>query len=146
MTGKTHLAVGLLVAVSLPGVAPAEAICTAVGSLLPDIDSPTSTLGRMIPVLPHLIGHRTWPHTIWFLAGLGFFFPWLGLRILTHLILDAPTKDGLTPLWPIPWKIKLPFAVRTGGIVDVLLGCVCWVAVAAVIWMKLQRVLKGVMI
>ena len=59
MKGTTHLAAGVAVALLMAdkGVAPAAAIIA--GSVLPDIDSPKSLVGRHWPIIPKLLPHRT---------------------------------------------------------------------------------------
>ena len=58
MKGTTHLAAGVAVALLMAdkGVAPAAAIIA--GSVLPDIDSPKSLVGRHWPIIPKLLPHR----------------------------------------------------------------------------------------
>ena len=142
MLGKTHMAGGiaagslfLYTTNSIPAEAhiPFFAACTA-GALLPDICSPQSTIGRKLPILSRVFsgtfGHRTFTHSlamlvlIWF--GFGF-LDWsvaikmgLFLGIVSHLILDALTEDGIQFLWPFKIRIGLPSiaAIRTGGIFE----------------------------
>lgn len=79
----------------------------ALGSLLPDIDSKTSTLGRHI----HLpFGHRTWTHSIWaviLIALLCWKLPLpgadgLGFGYILHLLLDSVSQMGIC--WFYPFK------------------------------------------
>lgn len=74
------------------------------GTLLPDIDSRKSILGK-VAYLP--IRHRTWTHSIWpvvvFMA-LGVLWPgffWLGLGYLTHLFMDCLSRQGICWFYPI---------------------------------------------
>lgn len=79
------------------------------GSLLPDIDYPHSTLGRII-YIP--VEHRTWIHTIWFviLFGVGsiWFRPlvWLAFGFFFHLFWDNFSKTGICFIYPIIKKRK----------------------------------------
>lgn len=74
------------------------------GTLLPDIDSKKSMLGRYI-YLP--IKHRRWTHTLWVLLVLfliAVFFPymralWAGYFL--HLLLDSVSAAGVCWIYPI---------------------------------------------
>lgn len=74
------------------------------GTLLPDIDSKTSTLGRWIHIP---VGHRTWTHTIW--ACVLLFLPciwqkifiWLFLGYVLHLFWDSFSRAGVCWFYPI---------------------------------------------
>lgn len=74
------------------------------GTLLPDIDSKKSLLGRYI-YLP--IKHRRWTHTVWVLLGIfpfAVFFVyiralWVGYFL--HLLLDAVSAAGVCWIYPI---------------------------------------------
>ena len=74
------------------------------GLLLPDIDMPNSTLGKHF-YLP--IEHRTWTHTVWFMALFGiigyFFHPimWVAIGIFLHLFCDSFSRCGVCWLYPI---------------------------------------------
>lgn len=78
----------------------------AVGSLIPDLDSPTSTLGRLVPPVSHIIaklfGHRGLTHDVIFIGILTvlslYFYPmmfgfWFGYW--SHLLLDSLTVRGI---------------------------------------------------
>lgn len=75
-----------------------------VGSLLPDIDSKTSLLGRIchIPVR-----HRTWTHTVWFIIPFGVlsvFVPcvfWLLYGCVLHIFFDSLSKGGICWFYPL---------------------------------------------
>lgn len=75
-----------------------------IGTLLPDIDSEKSLLGRFV----HLpFEHRTLTHSIWVpvvLFALGFLwagFWWLGAGYLVHLLFDSASRAGICWFWPI---------------------------------------------
>ena len=80
-----------------------------VGSLLPDIDTPYSTLGKII-YLP--FEHRTWTHAIWLPLGLcigGIWIRllfWLGMGTFIHDFWDSFSASGLHWLYPINSKKK----------------------------------------
>lgn len=112
----------------------------AVATLGADLDHPSSPLGRRAPWIGWMVGHRTLFHSAWFVAllaallwpahqliALGFVVGWGG-----HLLLDAFTRSGIAPLWPLPWRIRGP--VRVGGATEWavflgLAGLLLWVAV-----------------
>lgn len=147
MLGKSHLFFGAVTSVAtivylhtnttaLPGYGTAFCLFggALVGSLLPDIDLPTSTLGKHIrPIstfLNRTIGHRTWTHDMVFLAilcALSYhYLPltagiWFG--VFGHLFLDGLTINGL-PL--VLWNRRiylLPrcFRVRSDSLAGILL-------------------------
>lgn len=74
------------------------------GTLLPDIDSKRSTLGRYF-YIP--IEHRTWTHTAWVvivLFALGFkwtVFGAIGVGYFLHLLIDAISVAGICWFYPI---------------------------------------------
>jgi len=135
MTGKTHLIAGLAAgeaAQYLAGYYPGDPFflgaCLA-GAIIPDICHSGSKIGRKLPFLSRIIsllfGHRTVTHSLFFmiLAGLAASFfsisPGIRLGLLvgigSHLLLDAATPQGVSLLWPLPWKVRLPVRTRTGG-------------------------------
>lgn len=84
------------------------------GSLLPDIDSPGSILGRRAEALGRLTGHRTIFHAIWipaaFLAMGRWFLPmsWLALGYILHLFFDSFSACGVCWFWPLSKYRKYP--------------------------------------
>jgi len=82
------------------------------GSLLPDIDSPYSTIGRVVHVP---VEHRTWTHTIWFVIAFGigsiWFRPliWLAFAFFFHLFWDNFSRSGICFIYPIVKKRKHHF-------------------------------------
>lgn len=119
MLGKSHLMFGAVTAATTIAIlnqytsvissedTAAWLFCGAlVGSLLPDIDLPTSTLGKRIkPIstfLNNTIGHRTWTHDILLMVVLCIlsyhYAPlsagiWFG--VFGHLFLDGCTVNGV---------------------------------------------------
>jgi inner membrane protein len=116
------------------------------GGIAPDIDQPTAPLWRNLPVGKYFGkvfdklsgGHRFLTHSIIGLAIFGFLihfllifltpimhgvdtgYVWWSFMIgmLSHLIMDSLTKEGVPWLLPIPIKFGFPpikkFRVRTG--------------------------------
>lgn len=136
MTGKTHLVGGVASGMALASVTPYDpttlVIAGAVGGLLPDICHGGSKIGRKMPILSKIIntifGHRTFTHSLLFLL-----LAWLLLELLipvdaikigvlvgmvSHLILDAATKNGIKLLYPLQITVRLPITTRTGGAVE----------------------------
>lgn len=85
-------------------VIPLSIIFFYFGTLLPDIDSETSILGRYIHVP---IEHRTWTHTLWIVIIFVFigltFRPilWLAVGYLLHLFWDNLSVGGVCFLYPM---------------------------------------------
>lgn len=121
-----------------------------VGGITPDIDQPTAPLWRNLPVGKYFGkvfddltgGHRFLTHSILGLAIFGFLahlllmflHPIMGsvniglvwwafmIGMLSHLVMDTLTKEGVPWLLPIPFKIGLPpikaFRITTGKAVE----------------------------
>lgn len=91
------------------------------GSLLPDIDSKHSYLGRYVPWVEDRIGHRTWTHTVWalfLLLVLMFLLRWLILwgifyGYLLHLIVDHFSRQGIIWFYPSHYYETNP---KTGAV------------------------------
>lgn len=81
----------------------------ALGSLLPDIDSEKSTIGRYFGPISKSIPHRTITHTIWavaFIAGLGWYFDSVHVLVLAagyalHILQDTFSRQGIAWFYPI---------------------------------------------
>lgn len=139
MQGTTHLAAGasLGIGLSLLLELPLEQGLTAtaivmVSSVLPDLDTTSSILGKaLFPVswlTKHFIGHRTVFHSVltWtsVIAVTALAFPEstsytaaLMLGTASHLILDLMNPSGLMLFWPIPIRLGLGIC-RSGGVID----------------------------
>lgn len=138
MEGKTHLAGGIAAGsffLAAIGQTPTEVLFfagAAAGSLLPDICSPTSTVGRKFPILSRLtnstFGHRTFTHSLVAVILVLALFKYLSIHeslevglligMVSHLILDALTKDGIQFFWPLKIRVGIPFGIRTGGFLE----------------------------
>lgn len=102
---------------------------SALGALLPDIDSPYSTIGRRLPLLAWTIkwtiGHRGIFHSLLMAgligAGISVFNLWFGAGIaigyISHLLLDSLNKEGVPLLWPSDKRISIPL-ISVGGIIE----------------------------
>ena len=142
MTAPTHIAFGLLTVASsfslfsmsfhrnLPAVA-----CAIIGSLLPDVDSPNSYIGRLMPFASIPIerrwGHRTITHSLLCMLALSVVtLPLLAwdtacyaailIGYMSHLIADSTTKSGVPLFYPHPAVCVFPgsarYRVKTGSL------------------------------
>jgi inner membrane protein len=125
-------------------------LANLIGGITPDIDQPTAPLWRNLPVGKYFGrvfgllngGHRFLTHSILGLALFGLATHWLlvflspvmrsvdiglvwwGFMIgmLSHLLLDTVTKEGVPWLLPLPYKFGLPpvksLRVTTGKFVE----------------------------
>lgn len=118
------------------------------GSLLPDIDSKESFIGRFNPIpMPH----RWIPHSLWFIAPFVYVaiklnpvFWFLVFGMFTHLLLDSMSKAGVCFLNPFTGYIRYPSGafIKKGHIISlyangeigekVVLLLVCLIAVTFV--------------
>jgi len=132
MIKRTHLAVGLAIGLYfLPLVAHKFFFIPIVliGSLLPDIDSATSTLGkrRIFRPIQVFLRHRGPLHSYTICALIclvfAFFYPVVALPLFFgysfHLFLDSFTVSGIRPFWPL--KVQSSGMARTGGVADKML-------------------------
>ncbi len=142
MTAPTHIAFGLLTVAgsfslfsmsfhrNLPAVA-----CAIIGSLLPDVDSPRSSIGRVMPFASIPIerrwGHRTITHSLLCMLALSVvtlpLLAWQSacyaailLGYMSHLIADSATKSGVPLFYPHPAVCVFPgsarYRVKTGSL------------------------------
>ncbi|MFC3124058.1 metal-dependent hydrolase [Pseudoroseomonas globiformis] len=140
MMAGSHVALGAaawLAAAPLfaqPAVAPLPLAVAALGALMPDIDHPSSWVGKRCRpfslLLTRLLGHRGATHSL--LAAAACF--WLLLRpelpltlsapfvvgYLSHLGADLLTPGGLRLAWPLKGTWSLPLC-RTGSAFEPLL-------------------------
>ena len=99
---------------------------------LPDLDEPHSKIGKKVPLISWpaklLLRHRGIIHSLWIpLVSYLIISPFssiiatgISIGYLSHLVLDALTPAGITPFWPIPWKIRGP--IKTGALVEHILA------------------------
>lgn len=136
MTGKTHLVGGVASCVLVANFTEYDPLVLtaagAVGSLIPDICHGGSKIGRRFPLLSKIVnvlfGHRTFTHSLLFLALTSILIVALSdssailigyiVGVVSHLILDAATKNGIQLLYPFKLTVRLPLTTRTGGAVE----------------------------
>ena len=142
MKYRTHvtltLAVGLPLMAASGEVSFLNGCALGIGSLLPDIDHPSSFLGKRNKIASGItnktLGHRGGTHSllgavIVFVLGTVIQFHylsasgqnvtfWLLIGYLMHLIEDSFSKEGIHWLWPYKKKRKRPKLIyyTTGGI------------------------------
>lgn len=121
----THISAGLALSML---VFPHLYVAVLIGSILPDIDLATSTIGRRFKIIGWVFAHRGFFHTMWagiiLSAMIGIISYSYALAFLAgyilHLILDGLTPKGVVLFNPF-LRLKGPF--KTGSIMDyVLLG------------------------
>jgi inner membrane protein len=111
-------------------------LANQIGGIAPDIDQPTAPLWRNLPIGAFfgrftdklLGGHRFLTHSLLGIALLSFLAHWLlvflhpvmpridanlvwwafVIGLLSHLIMDTFTKEGVPWLLPLPFKFGLP--------------------------------------
>ena len=142
MMAPTHIVFGLfsttglfsMCSISLHKDLPAVG-AVILGSLLPDIDSPRSSLGRLLPFLSAPVerrwGHRTVTHCLLMAGALsvlllplcfyrGTMYAALLIGYLSHLLIDCATKSGVPLFHPHPSRCVLPgnsrYRVKTGSL------------------------------
>lgn len=116
MTGKTHLAAGVATSLALCD-SYEQGLLVVLGSILSDIDHPNSTIGKYVPFVPKMLPHRGVTHCLLFAVLCYVISPFLAYGVLTHIVLDMMTRQGIKLLWPLDMYIKFPLAkyVKTGG-------------------------------
>ncbi len=141
MRWTTHLATGMLAA-TLIGQPPAGIAVAGVFSLLPDLDTPESKLGRKLPFislpLNLIFGHRGMLHSllaviIAYIAAIQFFPTWaipMTIGYASHLILDSLTPSKIPWLWPYPEYYGFPL-VMTNSLTDITLSVLMTLFLAA---------------
>ncbi|MBI1970803.1 metal-dependent hydrolase [Candidatus Woesearchaeota archaeon] len=139
MMFKTHLAIGFLVGlIAMHYIQPSNQVLFMIlillGSLLPDIDHPNSTLGRKTKIIALLFEHRGFFHGFLSIIPLLFLLSFIltkvqliavALGYASHLLSDALTVEGIMPLHPLSrWRLK--GFLRTGAFYEgiFLLGVV----------------------
>lgn len=126
MTGKSHMKIAL--GITLWTVNPDIVIGALIGSLIPDIDTKKSKLGKYnffirLKCIRKYVKHRGITHSIIGLVSFMFISNILFdvisttgivIGIISHLIADMSTVSGIQLLWPKP--IKISFAnLKTNG-------------------------------
>jgi len=127
MLFKTHIAfaiLGILLFIGHVNNKIVFSIMVLLSTIVADIDSENSFLGRFFKPLNFFVKHRGIVHSLFFVVFisiiLAVYFPitsfgfFLGFSI--HLICDSFTKDGIEVFWP--FKTKVYGFVTTGGKIE----------------------------
>lgn len=123
MRGLTHAVFGIATGTVL-SIEPSEYVPLIIGSLFPDIDEPTSTLGRLLPV-GYFVKHRTVTHSLFALIIAFWINPLFGIGYLTHIFLDMLTPAGIQLFYPWEKKVGVKL-IRTGSFMEfVFLMAIC---------------------
>lgn len=144
MLTRTHLAIGLCAALFLLDHVVykfAFVVVTLIASILPDLDSNFSTIGRHVIFRPAqlLSKHRGFFHSFTFCFAatlvLSFYFPIYALPFFLgygmHLFSDSFTVDGIQPFWPLSKSSK--GLLRVGGHTEILLFTLLCIACGVLI-------------
>ncbi len=99
------------------------------GSLLPDIDSKESILGRYVPFVEEIFGHRKFIHTIWIVLVLmaisnvtGFLVLWfITIGYFLHLFQDSLSIMSVHWFYPIVIFPRKRGFYRVGGVIETLI-------------------------
>lgn len=154
MMAKTHQAFAvfsvLMVDKFVPGLV--GNLCVAcclgfIGALLPDLDSPQSSFGRIVPMLSKpfhkILGHRTVTHSLFAVAVLHFTFMAFSLKpsysnaicvgYISHIIGDMLIgKNGVTLFWPLKQKCSInPIRIPVAGFGEYVVFNLLIVCIAA---------------
>jgi inner membrane protein len=136
----SHVVVGLAAwswaapHLGLPVLDPFALGYVTIGALLPDIDHPSSWVGRRLRIISRplaaMIGHRGVTHSLVAVLGCLVFLRWEGLRravvdplvvgYLSHLAADLLTTNGLRLTWPSPKRQAIGLC-RTGSFTETVI-------------------------
>lgn len=145
MTAPTHAAFGLLLT-ALAGTGNLNATACALGALLPDIDHPQSSIGRVffflsIPINSKF-GHRGLTHAYivyipFVIAGFFFseFLMWLAIGAISHIVIDCSNVSGVKAYIPFTQRTAVNFKdewrIRTGSTPEIFVFIVIAALVAS---------------
>lgn len=129
MLMKTHLAISIfaiLFIISSVSSKVVFVVVALVATLLPDIDSGFSTMGRhaLFKPLQFFTQHRGMVHSftlcLIFSLLFAFYVPVLTLPFFLgyglHLLVDSFTTEGIRPLWPL--RFEAAGLIRVGGTIE----------------------------
>ena len=129
MMGTTHAAAGILAAELVMTVSqapliywPLGIIFGAVAAIVPDIDSPKSSINQRIPtgsLSGTALDHRHFTHSIIATILFSAFLHWLWPMVpsilldaatagyLSHILIDELNTEGVQLFWPLPFMVTL---------------------------------------
>lgn len=136
MMARSHVLIGMAgatlgAAAGVLPLTPAVLVAAVAGSLAPDLDTPYSTAGRLVPFvsapLYRTVGHRTATHATYgivvavlFGAVVDLYVPFAGISFMLgyvlHIAADLLTQEGCAIYFPASRRrVSLWPAVRTGS-------------------------------
>ncbi len=147
MLKRTHIVLCLMaLLLFLPHVSNKFAFIVVglIASLIPDIDSISSTFGKRVKIVGFFIKHRGFIHSFSFCMIVTFvlavFLPVISLAFFlgysVHLFADSFTVEGIMPFWPYDRISK--GKLRTGGITETAIFA-CVIVVDVLLFVLLIR-------
>ena len=134
---KTHLAVSLFVLLLLlPKYGGwAFIVFFLLGTIMPDIDTSTSFIGKRFRAFGWLFLHRGIFHTIWMPLLLSLIIMFADREVAgafalgygLHLLLDSFNHAGIRPFHPLS-KTRIKGIFKTGGVFEKILFISCLIA------------------
>jgi len=136
MTGKTHIIGGMAASLAFAQVTYYDPVLLlgagVVGAVIPDICHGGSKIGRTLPLLSKVVnvlfGHRSFTHSLLFLFIVAALLNSLVVNeavtagilvgMISHLILDMATKNGIKFFFPVQVRVRFPLTTRTGGKIE----------------------------
>lgn len=145
MTAPTHAVFGVLWA-ALAGTGYLNGLACAFGALLPDIDHPQSSIGRILFFISQPInerfGHRGLVHgfVVWIPLLIASIFAnleiiqWIALGGLSHILLDMYNTTGVRAGEPFTSKVfvcfKSDWRINTSSVQEILVFIVIFIALS----------------
>jgi inner membrane protein len=159
MMARSHVIIGLAAwiaaspALHLPPLDPSCLGLVVAGSLLPDIDHPSSWVGRrtrpISTAIASVLGHRGITHSAIAVIGLTILLLHAGYRrggvaalavgYLSHLAADMLTPRGLRLAWPLRGTWGLPLCRTDSGMEPFIVT----ILVCGIVWWLLPRHFSG---
>lgn len=125
MLFATHVIAAISVA-SAFGADCKNSFIAGVFSVLPDIDTPKSFVGRRLRIISQLLTHRGFTHSLvaLFIIYISIFYLfnpqtalYASLGWASHIILDVFNPTGVQLFWPFKRFISLGY-IKTGGVFE----------------------------
>ena len=138
MMFKTHVVIALLISLLIfPFFSLNKGIFLIIflfGALFPDIDTPTSFIGKRLKIIGWLFKHRGIFHSLFMallLSGLIFVYDKtygvvFFLGYMTHLIIDMLNYSGIALFYPIS-SFKIKGFMKSNGIGEKIIFILCLV-------------------
>lgn len=132
MLGRTHLLFAIYLSTFFES--PFIWIILLITSILPDIDSTSSYLGRKFKIIGKTFEHRGFFHSVFFFVPfsilIGSYKLEYGLAVFlgmgSHLLLDVMTKQGLR-IYPFRYRIR--GFLKVGGFLEKTFGLLLFVLI-----------------